>query len=91
MEEIDYNEIRKGLIRIYKAYTNGEITEDIRNLAEKLYSRCLSANPILPENLAEAVGPLDGIAWPKIIEKTERPVLSKERAKSILENLQKEE
>ena len=90
MRLVEENKLREMLIKIYRAYIDRKLTRELRTLAGDLYSRFLNAEPLIDKTLYEAVGPLDGIAWPEIIEKTERPVLSRERAKEILRRLQKE-
>ena len=89
MHPVEENKLREMLIKIYSAHIDGKLTRELRILAGDLYSKYLNAEPLIDKTLYEAIGPLDGIAWPEIIKKTERPALSKERAKEILRKLQK--
>ncbi|MEM4605609.1 MAG: hypothetical protein QW103_01040 [Candidatus Pacearchaeota archaeon] len=90
-KKIDEEDLRKKLITIYEAYVNERVDSKIRKLAGDLYRWYLNAEDIIDRTLYKCLGPLDGIAWPGIIENSSRPSFPKEEAKKILEELKKTE
>ncbi len=87
--EINTEELKEDLIALYELYLKQGNTNFVRTKADKIYTDCKNAINILDEELTNAIGPLDGIAWPEIITKTKRPALTKERINEILLSLKK--
>jgi hypothetical protein len=87
--EINIEQLKEDLIVLYEKYIEHGSTQFVKDKADKIYTDCKYATNILDDSFNDAIGPLDAIAWPEIIEKTHRPGMTKERAKKILENLKR--
>jgi len=89
MIDVNTKELRDDLIALYEQFLKFGNNDFVKQKSEKIYSELYNADAVLDEELSAAIGPLDGLAWSGIIENSQRPALSKERAIKILENLKK--
>lgn len=76
----------KELLPFYSRYVAGEGWVELKELAEEIYNEYHAADVLLSKTVSQAVGPLLGFFAINVI-----PIITRERAKEILDQLKKRE